>query len=139
MKQYKNWLMLLLFMLFLLSVLGGGSQATAQNISEDESTTSSADIIKRVEQLADDGEISNSSATYSLKLHLKAVDQFEKQDKMDKVIKHMNGFKSLIDHQYENELISEEVYQILKTDADDLILVWDSLEIVKDGEAQAVV
>src|SRR5699024_168589 len=76
---------------------------------------------------------------YSLKLHLMAVGQFEKQDKTDKRIKHMNGFKSLIDHQYENDMISEEAHRILESDADDLILTWDSLLIVQDGEAHAVV
>src|SRR5690625_1063658 len=104
MKQHKYWLMLLLVMLVMVPIFGTGSQATAENNS-DEGVTSSADIIKRVEQLADDGEITDSSATYSLRLHLMAVGQFEKQDKTDKVIKHMNGFKSLIDHQYDNDMI----------------------------------
>lgn len=60
----------------------------------------------------------------SLTIHLTSVGQFEKQKDASKVIKHMEGFKQLIDYQKENQLISEELYEILKVDADKLISQW---------------
>src|SRR5690625_2848779 len=133
MRNKNGILILLLFTFFLFPILGTGGGAIAQANSDfevDDSVSSSAAIIKRVEQLAGSGDITDSSVVHSLKLHLMAVGQFEEQDKTDKVVKHMNGFKSLVEHQHENELISEKSYQTLHADAEELIRTWDSLKIV---------
>lgn len=82
---------------------------------------STASMEKAVEQLEEDGEFSNRSAARSLQVHLVSVYQFEKQGKADKVVTHMNGFNKLLDHQLKNELISENAYNSLKSDADYLI------------------
>jgi hypothetical protein len=42
----------------------------------------------------------------------------------DKVVKHLNGLKTLLDHQKKNEQISEKAYDILKTATEMLIRKW---------------
>lgn len=85
---------------------------------------SAAEMKSQVEQLEKDGEFENEQAAHALKVHLIAVDHFEKKEEAEKVVKHMNGFKALIKHQKENALISEKAYNTLKMNADDLIAKW---------------
>ncbi len=61
----------------------------------------------------------------SLVVHLTAVSQFEKKGAAEKVIKHMETFKKLLDYQLENELITQELYEILKANANSLIQKWE--------------
>lgn len=70
-------------------------------------------------------EIFSDDAYRSLHVHLTAVGRFEEQASAEKVVKHMKSFKLLLDHQLENELISEKVYTILTADADSLIEKWE--------------
>lgn len=56
-----------------------------------------------------------------LKTHLIAVGQFEKEGKTEKVIKHMEGFKQLLDYQLESNLISKKLHNILKENTNSLI------------------
>ncbi len=60
----------------------------------------------------------------ALTLHLIAVGQFEKKGSAEKVIKHMESFKKLLDYQLENESISQELYETLKADSNSLIQKW---------------
>src|SRR5699024_9357020 len=53
--------------------------------------------------------------------------------------KHMRGFEDLLDHQLENKQISEDAYNKLKDNTNTLIAKLNSLAIVKDGKAKAVV
>ena len=85
---------------------------------------SAANMKKLVEKLEDDNEFENVNVAYTLKLHLTAVNQYEKTESDEKVIKHMESFKRLLDHQLEDDLISEDVYETLKTSADYLIDKW---------------
>lgn len=62
----------------------------------------------------------------SLNTHLIAVSQFEKKAAAEKVIKHMENFKKLLEHQLENHLISQELYEILQADAGSLIQKWEN-------------
>lgn len=66
----------------------------------------------------------SKEAYRSLKLHLTAVGRYEEQQADRKIVKHMEDFKLLLDFQKENGLISQKVYEVLKTDADALILKW---------------
>ncbi|MBS4208685.1 discoidin domain-containing protein [Bacillus sp. FJAT-50079] len=77
-----------------------------------------------VEQFEKEGEISNSQAAHSLKLHLTAVALYEKQNASEKVVKHMEGFKLLLDQQKTKGGISEQAYNKLKVGADSLIVTW---------------
>jgi hypothetical protein len=38
----------------------------------------------------------------------------------------MNGFQALLDHQKDNNLISDKAYNNLKADADAMIEIWQS-------------
>ncbi len=61
----------------------------------------------------------------SLTVHLTAVSQFEKKGAAEKVIKHLETFKKLLDHQQKENLISQELYEVLKTDTHSLIRKWE--------------
>lgn len=89
------------------------------------SPESAADIKAVVQNYVDEGDIAGNSTARSLLLHLTAVNHFEKQEKGNKVIKHLDGFKVLLDYQMENELISEKAYRVLQADADYLIKKWE--------------
>lgn len=81
-------------------------------------------IKDNVQYYEDGGEIADASDARTLKLHLTAVEQFENRDQAEKVIKHMTSFEQLLDYQIDNELISQEAYQVLKADTDYLIKQW---------------
>lgn len=83
-----------------------------------------ADIKTMVEDYAEAGEFTDKSAPHDLKLHLTAVEQFEKQDKAEKVTKHLQGFKALLDHQKEEETISKQAHQALTESTDQLLKKW---------------
>lgn len=85
----------------------------------------SASAIKAlVEQFEEDGEFANRGAARSLQIHLTAVERFEKRESIEKVIKHMNSFKKLLDHKKDLSLISEKAYNTLMSKSDDLIKKW---------------
>src|SRR5699024_6092314 len=80
-----------------------------------------SDLQKLVEQYEESGDFSNDQAVHALKLHLTALEQFEKKGDNKKVIKHLNGLKDLLDHQNEQEHISDEAYETIKDGANLLI------------------
>lgn len=87
--------------------------------------TSSTSIMSRVESLEQDGEFDNEDVAHSLLLHMNAVNHFEKEGKIEKMIKHIGGLKNLLEYQRENELISWLAYNTLRADADSLISEWN--------------
>ncbi|MDQ0270495.1 Xaa-Pro dipeptidyl-peptidase [Cytobacillus purgationiresistens] len=91
---------------------GGSSPETAKDMS---------DIVDYYKK---DGEIKEVIAAKSLQMHLTSVALYEKQNAGAKVVKHLEGFYTLIDHQLDNDLITKEVYQVLKADTDYLISKW---------------
>ncbi|SFA99727.1 Zinc carboxypeptidase [Lentibacillus halodurans] len=86
--------------------------------------TTASGMKERVERYENDGEFENSGAARALNAHLTAVSHFEEQEAAEKVIKHVEGFQDLLDHQQTNNLISEKAYNVLKHDADALIEKW---------------
>lgn len=82
------------------------------------------EMISIVEQLEDDGEIENSGVARLFKTHLTAVGHYESQQVIEKAIKHMKSFQSLIEHQRDNELISVQVYDTLYSYAESLLDHW---------------
>lgn len=87
----------------------------------------SANAMKKlVEHFEAEGEITSAVAARALTTHLTAVDLYEQKKEADKIIKHMNSFKTLLDQQEKNKLISGKAARILKGYADDLIEKWDT-------------
>lgn len=72
-----------------------------------------------VEYYDEAGEIASDDAADSLKIHLTAVSHYEDQAAAEKVVKHMEGFKTLLNHQREN--MSQDAYETLEADADYLM------------------
>lgn len=70
-------------------------------------------------------EIKDNDVARALTLHLSAVEHYEKQEQGEKLVKHVKGFKVLLDHQMNKELISNKAYRDLKEDADSLIKKWE--------------
>lgn len=87
-------------------------------------TTSADDMKALVERYKEAGEFANDRTARSLYMHLVVVDRFEENGSSEKSVKHLKGFKQLLDHQKEKELISEKIYKTLKADADYLIEKW---------------
>ena len=83
-----------------------------------------ADLITLVEQLEEEGAFDGEDIARSLTRHLTAIERYEDKQAADKVVKHMENFKLLLDHQQENALISEEAYIALNRGADSLIEKW---------------
>ncbi|HLR09099.1 MAG TPA: glycerophosphodiester phosphodiesterase family protein [Bacillota bacterium] len=77
-----------------------------------------------IDKLIKEGELIGEKAKHDLKLHLTSVHHYEKEENTDKVIKHMNGFKSLLEQNKENKQISDKVYSILYDHANALIQKW---------------
>ncbi|MFJ7933272.1 S8 family serine peptidase [Sporosarcina sp. NPDC096371] len=81
----------------------------------------SAIIRALVERFEKEGEFKNAQAARALKTHLTAVAQYEKQEAGDKVMKHMKGFKVLLDQQKGSKLISDKAYNALVASADEMM------------------
>ncbi|MFJ7934815.1 FIMAH domain-containing protein [Sporosarcina sp. NPDC096371] len=96
---------------------------TAEVPEEPQLVETAAELKILVEQLAAEEALDKTTAR-SLTLHLTAVSRYEEQELAEKVIKHMEGFRLLIDHHRDNELLSGEVYSVLKANADSLIKKW---------------
>src|SRR5699024_12611138 len=50
--------------------------------------------------------------------HSTAVSQCEEQGETEKVVKHLDGLLDLLQHQRENELLTEEAYNLIEPQAD---------------------
>src|SRR5690625_808838 len=84
-----------------------------------------SDLKNLVERYEESGDISSDEAIHALNLHLKALAQFEKSGDNKKVVKHLEGFKNLLDYQKEEGQISDEAYETLIDGAD---MLSDELE-----------
>lgn len=95
------------------------------DVLDPEDNEISAALIKSlVEVLDEEGEFEDNSAVRSLTLHLTAVSQYEEKEEAEKVVKHMEGFKQLLSHQRDSQLISEKALKELEKKADSLIEKW---------------
>ena len=66
--------------------------------------------------------LADSETLRTLKMHLTAVEHYEKMGKADKVAKHLDGFKTLLDHQLENDTITKKAFESLKTNTNKVIV-----------------
>src|SRR5699024_3940439 len=94
--------------------------AYQDNVAEED--ISAELILKKLAEYEDD--FSTKGDYRSVEIHLTAITHFQNQEKGEKVIKHLNGLKNLINYQKENQLISEEAYNFLRDGADDLLKNW---------------
>jgi hypothetical protein len=83
------------------------------------------EIINLVEQFDEEGEFDSDEAVRSLLIHMTAVSQYESQEKAEKVVRHMEGFKVLLDYQLDNDLISDNAFDDLSEHAEALIKKWE--------------
>ncbi|WP_404459546.1 FIMAH domain-containing protein [Oceanobacillus kapialis] len=86
-------------------------------------TVSTTDLENMIEAFQDNKEI-KSDAARKLSMHLTAVERFEGRDDAGKVAKHMEAFLLLLDQQLEAERISETAYELLYSDATDMLAMW---------------
>jgi len=77
-----------------------------------------------IDRLEREGEITHDDSARHLRTHLTAVDRYERQEAAEKVVKHVQTFKQVLNHQQEHEWISEKAFDILKTYADFLLEKW---------------
>jgi len=77
-----------------------------------------------VTELDEAGEISNEDIVHQLTMHLTAVSHYEKQEKAEKVIKHMEGFKDMLEQQRDDTEISAKALSYLETESERLIEKW---------------
>ncbi|WP_442961045.1 FIMAH domain-containing protein [Pseudogracilibacillus sp. SO30301A] len=67
---------------------------------------------KAIQYYEDDpAAFANQQVVHALSLQLSAIDHFEKEKKEQKVMKHLEGFTVLLNHQKNSHLISDEAYQ----------------------------
>jgi len=81
------------------------------------SATSVKELIKMLEETGD----IDKEAEHALTVHMTAVQHYEKQGKEQKVIKHIEGFKQLIQHHSESDLITDKAFESLDDYTDILI------------------
>ncbi len=77
-----------------------------------------SDLIALVERFNKEGGFSNSLAVRQLTTHLSALEVYEKQKATDKIAKHLETFKTLLDSQKKTGVISEKAYNSILAYAD---------------------
>lgn len=92
---------------------------------EDPREPSTSEIKALVEQFEGEGEFANDEAPRTLLLHLTAVNHYENQEEADKIVKHMGGFRTLLNYQKDNGLISDAAYLMLMIQANAVIEKWE--------------
>ena len=100
---------------------GFASVAEIDVFKEVELETHLATMMTLMEHFEQRGEFDDDRAAHSLKLHLTALSRYGEKDLPDKVVKHLKGYRLLLEHQKENGLVSETAFSVLRNDADWLI------------------
>jgi endonuclease/exonuclease/phosphatase family metal-dependent hydrolase len=83
------------------------------------------EVKKLVNTFAEKGEFASAEPVHALNIHMTALSYFEEMSRLDKVIKHLDGLKDLLDHQLNNGLVTERVYNELYSDAEYLIEIFN--------------
>lgn len=66
----------------------------------------------------------NEQSEHILALHLMTLNHYEKQNDVNKLVKHLGRFQILLDAQYAENKMTERAYQELSSDIDRLIEKW---------------
>lgn len=90
-------------------------------------TDNITDMSDVLERFTEEGQFNNASDARLLKNHLTALETFERQENGEKMVKHLKGFKVLLDHQREIEVIENEAYNRLNRDTNTLLDRWNKL------------
>lgn len=83
----------------------------------------SARMIDVIDKYEGNGEI-DSTAARLLRTHLISLDHYEKQEKADKVVKHAEGLKALLDHYFEDGKLSNDQHELLIAISENIIEMW---------------
>jgi len=76
-------------------------------------------------RFTEEGQFENERDARILDNHLAALEIYEEQEDAEKMVKHLNGFKTLLDHQQEQGSIGSEAHRRLSSDADLLLDRWE--------------
>lgn len=109
------------------AIQGNGGWASAAELNVFRAllpSKNSTEMKAVVERFEEEGAFKSDSDARLLKTHLTVVNRYEEKELADKVVKHLESFKRLLDHQKENELISEMAYDILYADTETVIKNW---------------
>lgn len=96
--------------------------AEFSNISLQHNNVTTATMLSTLEEHE---AVLSEKAYRSLTLHLTAIGEFEEKAAGEKVINHMESFKKLLDYQLKDNSLSQELYEVLKADANSLIQKWE--------------
>ncbi|MDQ0273794.1 M14 family zinc carboxypeptidase [Cytobacillus purgationiresistens] len=88
------------------------------SLPETPPSVSASHIKALVERYEEIGKFANASAAKDLKVHATALSHYEATAQLDKVVKHLNSFKQLLDYQQSNNLITNGTHQMLKANTD---------------------
>ncbi|WP_010531673.1 Xaa-Pro dipeptidyl-peptidase [Lentibacillus jeotgali] len=77
-----------------------------------------------VDKLKRDGAFNDEEATRNVETHLTALAHYKKTAAMEKAVKHLNGFKPLLEHHKDQDLISDLAYNKLMSALDRLLEDW---------------
>ena len=97
-----------------------------------------ANLNEQVNHFINEGAFKNQMASRTLTMHLTAVDRFESIEAADKVLKHMETFKIILNQQKASGTISNEAFNNLTTYADFLIEKWTAPEQPQFDSARAM-
>ncbi|RST72741.1 Tat (twin-arginine translocation) pathway signal sequence [Siminovitchia acidinfaciens] len=96
----------------------------------------SADHIKAlVERYEVIGKFSNKGVAQTLKVHATSLKHYEETGQYDKVIKHLDGFNTLIDHHRKNNLMTSGTHQMLKANSNYLKVLMEKKNPTLAGKA----
>jgi len=70
-------------------------------------------MIELVENFEESGEFADDETARALRMHLVAVNAYEEQGMSDKVVRHLESFTLLLDHQKQNDVITDRAYNAL--------------------------
>lgn len=79
------------------------------------------DMKKMVEQFEEQGEFNDSDLGHDFMIHLTAIDHFVKEQDHEKTLKHLQGFKDLLDYHQKEDSISIDAYEFLQSGTDYLM------------------
>lgn len=105
---------------------GGSAMAIDRGEIEDPPTEESSVelMLELVEDYETSGEIENEETARLLTTHLTSIEHYEQEEKIDKAIKHMESFQSMLGQQEDDGLITGQAADDLKTHADNLLEQW---------------
>lgn len=106
----------------------GGKEAFNQAIGHDGGTSpvKTADLLNVVDYYNEKEAFADETITRALKVHLSAVKHYEKDENIEKAVKHLENFKVLLKFQRDADLISKEAFDILNIDTNYLLDQLDS-------------